>query len=105
MKKVNVLLGLLEDASEEAALAEVTKLKNRASGLETELKTLLASQVDGDLAKYSDRFPLEKREVIKQLLLKDRAGTVVVLEALRVAQTHSATLGGQSSRNLEKELA
>lgn len=60
MKLVAGKLGLSADASEEAVLAavntvmaqaaEVTPLKNRVQELETENRTLIADQIDSDLA-------------------------------------------------------
>ncbi len=98
MKKLNTELGLAADASEESALAEITKLKNRASEAEgklqpleasnTELKnsnrSLLEAQVESDL----DTAGLEgdTRETFKGQLLANRAGTLPLLAELSKAK-------------------
>lgn len=89
MKKILTLLGLSEDASEEAALAELTKIKNRAADaekFEKENKTLLDAQVEADLAKYANRIKPEARDKIKEQLLKNRTATLEILEAMPEAK-------------------
>lgn len=89
MKKVNALLGLSEDATEEAAIAEITKFRNRAAQavtLESENSQLRAAQVDSDLAKYSNRIKPEAKEAVKAQLLANRAGTIALLESLQVTE-------------------
>lgn len=87
MKKVSEYLGLSPDAAEDAVLAEVTKLKNRATELETTNTTLTkengelkTGQVDLALDKYKNRFKAEKREAWKNRLTADYAGSVEILE-------------------------
>lgn len=87
MKSVLKMLGLAEDASEESAVAAVQKITNRATAAETERDTLkkdneglLAAQVESDLEKYKNRFKPEKRDAIKGMLIKNRAGTIELLE-------------------------
>jgi len=103
MKSLCTALGLSADASEDAALAELTKLKNRATTaeaalepgnarvkeLETENTTLknrtaemLAAVVEQDLVKYSNRFKPESKEAWKKQLLANRTGTIELLESL-----------------------
>lgn len=88
MKSLLKKLGLADDASEESAVAAVEKITNRATSAETErdaLKkdndALLASQVESDLEKYKNRFKPEKRDTIKAALIKNRAGTIELLES------------------------
>lgn len=82
LKTVIALLGLSADASEEIAIAEVTKLKNRAASLEGTNKELLASQVESDLEKYKNRFKPESREKVKANLLSNRASAIELLEMM-----------------------
>ncbi len=96
MKTVCTALGLSADASEEATLAEVTKLRNRADTAEAELapiknkvKDLEAAQVEADLVKYANRIKPEKKEAFKQMLLTNRAMAVELLESM--AETKPAT--------------
>ena len=91
MKNIATKLGLAAEASEDAILAEVTKiinrattaeaelapLKNRKTELETENQTLLGEQVDGILAEHK----ITDTKIINRLKpvltgLKDRADRV-----------------------------
>jgi hypothetical protein len=66
-------LGLAPDASEEAVEAEVTKIKNRNTELET-------SVVEADLETYKNRFDPKQKEFIKSLLVTNREKTVEFLK-------------------------
>lgn len=95
MKEINRVLGLSPEAAEEAAVGEVTKLKNRNTELETANRTLTEqnktlgdqnkelaeAQVEADLEKYKNRFKPENKEKIRAQLLKNRADTIELLEA------------------------
>jgi phage I-like protein len=103
MKSVASALGLSEDASESAVLAEVTKLKNRAvevdttplknriTTLETENKNLLTAQVETDLELYKNRYSPESKETIREQLLKNREGTIIVLKSASEKSPAGAT--------------
>ena len=96
MKNIATRLGLTAEASEEAVLAEITKLQNRAetsekenaplknrvTELEGQNQTLLTSQVESDLERFKNRYKEEDREKIKNRLLKDREGAIEILEAM-----------------------
>lgn len=102
MKSIATKLGLAAEASEDAILAEVTKLlnradispadlttlKNRNTTLETENQTLLGEQVDGILAehKITDTKVINR---IKPILtpLKNRADRVACLVELGLTAT------------------
>jgi phage I-like protein len=100
MQSVAKLLGLSADASEESVLEAVTKIKNRAetaegqlepiknrvTTLETDNKALLEAQVESDLTNYGNRFKPAVRETWKAALLKNRAETVKLLEAMEPVQ-------------------
>lgn len=104
MKKVNALLGLSEDAAEEAAIAEITKFKNRAAKaetLETENAELRTAQVESDLAKYSNRIKPESKEAVKAQLLANRAGTIALLDSIPEPK---AEVGGQRSAAVRQPL-
>lgn len=88
MKKVNAELGISADANEDSAVAEIQKLKNRASELEqsnTALtnsnRTLLESTVDADLdaAGITDE---EERKTWKGELIKNREGALPLLASV-----------------------
>ncbi|HYE32536.1 MAG TPA: phage protease [Methylomirabilota bacterium] len=83
-------LGLAATATEEAVLAGVTELKNRATTLETENKTLREAQVETDLEKYSNRYSPDKKDAIKQQLLTNRAATIAILDAIPEPQGKGA---------------
>ncbi len=98
MKPLYLALGLSAEASEEAALAEVTKLKNRAAAAEAELAPLrnrnaeleasaaelLGAQVEHDLARFAPRFKPEARDKWRAALLANRAGALELLESLAI---------------------
>jgi len=81
MTKVNTVLGLKPDASEDAAVAEIGAIKNRA-GLYDTLKTnhdaLLDSIAESDLtaAGITD---VEERKAVKPLLMSNRASALALL--------------------------
>lgn len=88
MNRLLKALGLAEGASEDSAVAALQLITNRASTAEgqvvtitKERDTLLAAQVETDLAKYSNRFKPENREKIKSSLISNRAATIELLEA------------------------
>ena len=111
MKSVATELGLSADASEEAVLAEVRKLRNRATTaegelapiknrvttLETQNGQLLEAQVESDLAKYSDRIAEDKKPAWKKQLLANRSGTLELLESIAPVEAPSGGQGGQGS--------
>lgn len=87
MKSALKELGLAEDAPEASAVAEIQKIKNRATSADTEVVALkkerdelLAAQVDSDLEKYKNRFKPENRDKVKAQLVKNRAGAIELLE-------------------------
>lgn len=96
MKTVCTLLGLSAEADEASVHAEVTKLKNRITEIETSVtplknrvtelegqnKNLAEAQVEADLEKYKNRIRPDKLEQVKKQLLADRAGTLELLESL-----------------------
>jgi phage I-like protein len=96
MKNIATKLGLAAEAGEEAILAEVTKIMNRATeseaalkpanekviALTTENQTLRAARIEADLDIYKNRFAPEQRESFKALLVTNREHTLKVLQAL-----------------------
>lgn len=97
MKKVNTLLGLAEDASEESAVAAIQAIQNRATKAEGQVTTLtterdglLTAQVEADLEKYKNRFKPADREKWKKQLISNRAGTVELLESISVQEAAPA---------------
>lgn len=93
MSKVATVLGLAAEASEDVIAGAVQALKNRAeiaegrvSVLDKDNKDLVAGLVEQDLERLKNRFQPEKREQIKAALLANRAGTIVILEAMPVPQ-------------------
>ena len=85
MTQVMTELGLGAEAAEEAVVAAVQALKNRASALERANAQLLNSQTESDLDRYQDRIKPEKRQEWKQALLVNRAETLELLEGIRVS--------------------
>ncbi|MFA5263210.1 MAG: phage protease [Opitutaceae bacterium] len=92
MKNIMTLLGLAEDAPEASAVAEIQKIKNRATSAETEVGTLkterdalLTSQVESDLERLKNRFKPDNRDKIKAALISNRNGTLELLEAMEPA--------------------
>jgi phage I-like protein len=104
MKSVCSLLGLHEDAAEQAVHAEVTKLLNRAASaeaalaplnnratqLEADNKALLDAQVEADLVIHANKFPAAAREKWKTALLANRASALGLLADLPSAVSQSA---------------
>jgi len=93
MKSVLKLLGLAEDASEEAALDAVHKIKNRAIELEGHI-------IEADLATYADRIDPKQKEFVKSWLVTNREKTIEFLKsapklATAPAQVHNR--GGASA--------
>lgn len=102
MKSVASSLGLSDEASESAILAEVAKLhnrattaeakivelapfKNRAEAAEQKLKDVESEkEVEATLDKYQNRFAKDKRAGWKKSLLTNRDTTVELLEGLPV---------------------
>jgi phage I-like protein len=99
MKSIAGLFGLAAEASEDAIVAQATKLQNRSKELETELSTLkerittfeaanvklLEAQITSDLVKYANRFKPEAKDAWKARLLADRDGTIKLLESLETS--------------------
>lgn len=99
MKEVNKLLGLAEDASEASAVEALRKIQNRATQAEASVTSLTAERdtlrvavVEADLEKYKNRYKPEQREAIKGQLITNRAGTILILEAM--AEPAATTKGG-----------
>jgi phage I-like protein len=96
MTNIATKLGLAAEASEEAVLAEVSKLmhrateaeaavlpfKNRVTALEAENRSLQDAQVESDLEAYRNRYAPEQRESYKALLVSNREPTLKVLQSL-----------------------
>lgn len=83
MQRLLTELGLSADASEEAAIAELAKIKNRAlegdklknqiTELETQHNTLLEAQADADLAPLMDKMSADEIKPLREQLIKNRA--------------------------------
>ena len=85
MSRINTLLGLSAEATEDAAVAELTKLQNRAAladNLEKENAGLLTAQVESDLEKYKNRFKPESKDKMREHLLKNRGAAIELLEMM-----------------------
>lgn len=103
MKTVATALGLSPDASEEAILAEVTKLLSASKASKTEVETmsnrvttlqgeitalktengkLVAAQVEQDLEMFKNRFAPEKKEYWRTALLANRANVLELLGSI-----------------------
>jgi phage I-like protein len=79
-------LGLAADATEEAAIAAVTELRNRVpkadhDALQGRYDALLNSQVDADLETFKD--VIADKEATKVMLLSNRDATVKFLRGVR----------------------
>ena len=86
MTKVNSILGLKPDASEDAAVAEIGVIKNRAGlydSLKTEHDTLVESVAESDLTA-SGITDAEERKALKPLLITNRASALVLLAKSKV---------------------
>ena len=86
MKKVNTLLGISDEASEDAAVAEISKIQNRASTAETALASikkerdaLLTHQVEADLDKFEP--VITNRDAAKKALIANRSDTLELFQA------------------------
>jgi hypothetical protein len=96
MKNIAAKFGLAAEASEEAILAEVTKIMNRTTEAEAaltplrdqvakltqETETLRGAQIESDLETYRNRFAPEQRESFKKLLIANREPTLKILQGL-----------------------
>lgn len=96
MTKLAAFLGLSAEASEDAILTELTKLKNRATEAEaalsplnnrvTELektnKSLLDGQVETDLEPLKNRLSEEEIKPLRDGLLKNREGTLPIVKTM-----------------------
>ncbi|HYE29793.1 MAG TPA: phage protease [Methylomirabilota bacterium] len=96
MEKIRKELGLPADAGEDAVVAGIAQLKNRATTAETANQNLLAAQVESDLAKYSNRYAPEKRDEIKKQLLANREGTIAILDSIPEPQGKPAPAAGKA---------
>lgn len=119
MKSVATQLKLSADASEEAVLAEVNKLMNRATEAEgklvplqaeaTELKAenkkLKDGQIDADLELYKNRFKPEAKELWKSLLVTNREAAMSALKDLPILNGSGKSAGttANGSRILNRE--
>lgn len=114
MKSVATKLGLSADASEEAVLAEVTKIMNRATdaegkitplqtrvtALETENGALLGEQIDSDLAAHGVKDEKVVNRVRPILVgLKNRAERVSFIELFGSQETKE-TKGTEGTRQV-----
>ncbi len=94
MKLIDRALDLTPEASEEAAVAKLEKLKsdaakaaelkNRVEALTQERDALLATQVEADLEKFKNRLTPESLPKWKTALLANRGVTIVLLEGMAV---------------------
>lgn len=112
MKQVSTKLGLSPDASEEAVLAAVTKLMNRATEVETEngtlkieIKDLSEAQIESDLEKFKNRFKPENKDKVRAMLLKNRAGTIELLEATEAPVIPATPAGAKGGKMLNRKEA
>jgi phage I-like protein len=99
MKSIAAKLGLSAEASEDAILAAVTQIQNRAADadkaleplnnrvkeLETQNQGLLEAQVQSDLARYENRFKPEDKPKIEAALRKDPVGARTLLDLMPIA--------------------
>lgn len=90
MKEINEALGLSADAPEASAVAEILKIKNRATVAEGERDTLkkenaslLETQVEADLETYKG--VIVNRDTVKKALIANRAATIELLKSLKTA--------------------
>lgn len=114
MKKVNALLGLAEDASEDSAVAAIQAIQNRASKAEgqvttltTERNTLLGSQVEADLTKYKNRFKQADREKWKSQLIANRAVAIELLESIeepKASETESVRITNRAAAKTPEQI-
>jgi hypothetical protein len=90
MKKLLRELGLAEDASEDAAVAGLAALKNRAAELERFNSELLNATVEGDLERHQHRFEPGAREQWKCALLANREAALGLLASIATAAPPTA---------------
>jgi phage I-like protein len=93
-KELLIELGLDAEATEQAVLAAVRALKNRAVELEETSARLLSGQVDADLEKHAKRIRPEAREKWRQALLANRAGAIELLESIIAPVSSAETPAG-----------
>jgi hypothetical protein len=100
-------LGLAAEASEEAILAEVTKLQNRSNeataaldadktkiiSLEGQLKTYRETQADSDLEPVKNKLKPEQLATLREQLIANREITLPLLEIVRNASAAEAAAG------------
>lgn len=91
MKNIIHVLGLPPESSEEAAVAKIENILNRNKVIEQENKTLTEGQVDSDLERFSDRIDPAQKATIREQLLTNRAGTIKILEGIKVTKTKEDT--------------
>jgi phage I-like protein len=96
MNQLMTALGLSADASEQAAVAAVTKLTNRITELETELPPLrnrltelettntelLKAEAEATLERYKTRIHPEKLGTVREQLIANRVATLALLDAM-----------------------
>lgn len=96
MTKLAAYLGLSAEASEDAILTEITKIKNRTTeaegkvvplqtrvtDLETANKDLLAAQIESDLAPLRNRLTEEEIKPLREGLLTNRKATLPFVTTL-----------------------
>ena len=122
MQQIATKLGLAAEASEDAILAQVSEILNRAStataaqaqianrvsSLEAENKRLREDQVATDLETYKGRFTPEQEPVIRNLLLTNREQGIAFLKAqpapkLAPAPVHNREQARSPKLNLDAE--
>lgn len=92
MSKLNTLLGLAPEASEEAACENITNLlarakagdamTNRAATLEAENISLREREADALILSYGSRIPEAKRPEVRTAILNHRKDTLAILTLL-----------------------
>jgi phage I-like protein len=83
-------LGLSAEATDEQIVAAVGDMQKRLKDVE---QAQAEAQVENDLKELGDR--VENREAVKTALLKDRAGTLLVLNAMKKPQPATAPAKGK----------
>ncbi|MCU0974531.1 MAG: hypothetical protein MUF80_11350, partial [Burkholderiales bacterium] len=87
MTQVNSILGLKPDASEDAAVAEIGAIKNRAGlydALKTSHEALLDSLAESDLTAHGIT-DAEERKAVKPMLISNRASALALLAKSKAA--------------------
>jgi hypothetical protein len=82
MNLIATQLGLPGEAGEQAVLAELARILNRASELEAEITALRGARVEADLERYQGRFAAGEREAWRALLVANRDAALQALAAL-----------------------